>query len=581
MSNRSRIYHDQNGASEMAKRYKEVDQIYDFIRGLGPLPLELRTIKSIDFEVKRPTEASPNREPDKRDKPRRRVDYRDNAWTLRRALQLNRVTCANVGPQIRRVQTVTIHRSMEQDARLTIENCDKLRAVEQVEKLPRAQSTSNIHQNRVQSKFNCRPLQSSILKPASQQFSNFSLCNPNAHTSAITTVSKRITSNQSEPSSSESSQTKSSKQVANNNKSRHISTSTSASSRANDEFQESPSERDYDTTSSSSSGRCETATSRDDAKLMRSRSSSSSRPSSRHTSELSYIKNHRRYSGSMSAQTDPVDSDAQSEHIYEQICNPENLTRPTGDDAALVSIDAYRHGKSANSRQRKSSDDNLVSSSSFINCYYGLEGARLENTSSRQRYKRAQPEASDTLTIESISSCNGKHKPTRITTTKSDRSPGVRGLCALSRGSGDKRQIVKLASVADTCRLMDEYASRNCNEPQQAKYSRRTNAIKTKSLATERLVEHPVFEVARFVAGNKSYQLQRSNENECIGCKDKSQNSSKLRISVTSLGRRLENWLSLGGTRERDNRSRTDQRSDSNCSNCSSSMYNEATNQST
>jgi len=35
---------------ELAKCYEEIDQIYDYIRGLAPLPLQLRKIKSIDFE---------------------------------------------------------------------------------------------------------------------------------------------------------------------------------------------------------------------------------------------------------------------------------------------------------------------------------------------------------------------------------------------------------------------------------------------------------------------------------------------------------------------------------------------------
>lgn len=35
---------------ELAKCYDEIDQIYDYIRGLAPLPLQLRKIKSIDFE---------------------------------------------------------------------------------------------------------------------------------------------------------------------------------------------------------------------------------------------------------------------------------------------------------------------------------------------------------------------------------------------------------------------------------------------------------------------------------------------------------------------------------------------------
>lgn len=35
---------------ELAKCYDEIDQIYDYIRGLAPLPLNLRKIKSIDFE---------------------------------------------------------------------------------------------------------------------------------------------------------------------------------------------------------------------------------------------------------------------------------------------------------------------------------------------------------------------------------------------------------------------------------------------------------------------------------------------------------------------------------------------------
>lgn len=37
-------------APELAKCYDEIDQIYDYIRGLAPLPMQLRKIKSIDFE---------------------------------------------------------------------------------------------------------------------------------------------------------------------------------------------------------------------------------------------------------------------------------------------------------------------------------------------------------------------------------------------------------------------------------------------------------------------------------------------------------------------------------------------------
>jgi hypothetical protein len=39
-----------NGRQELAKCYEEIDQIYDYIRGLAPLPPNLRKIKAIDFE---------------------------------------------------------------------------------------------------------------------------------------------------------------------------------------------------------------------------------------------------------------------------------------------------------------------------------------------------------------------------------------------------------------------------------------------------------------------------------------------------------------------------------------------------
>lgn len=539
------VQHDQRGAAEIAKCYQEVDQIYDFIRGLAPLPLELRRIKSIDFECERSKRSSDSQKPiktisnaDKQstkaepttdshnnrgDQLRSRAKSRDSANLFRRLLPL-KVTGGNVGPQIKKVESL----AMDKTSEVTQQVCERLspqlqaksrqdkhRAIEPI-KLPRAQSTSNLHQTRqLQTTSHRRHLISSNLKPTSQQqVSNLLLWNPNVplklssatrptsmviqtlptpssshlkrpqligskplgigdrfsssirmidnasqptsmstsptqldddnhespinkrhnfdlnlvrrhrasrnvtsspksqtssklHPSAAsissdaestsssnsvsetqstssnssldqqvkkgdhmqssasidtssssssadtTTASSSESSSQSDTTNSSSSksesefepelsQKKSFTEATKNKKRKQISTTTSASSRAN-EIEKSPSDYENDTTSFMSSDRCETPASRDDAKLVESRSSSSGRPSSpQTTNQRSDIKSRRRHSRSTPS-TQVVADDVQSEHIYEQIPALKNLAPPNRDDHDQSQASSHRH----------------------------------------------------------------------------------------------------------------------------------------------------------------------------------------------------------------------------------------------
>lgn len=143
-------------ANELAKCYQEIDQIYDYIRGLAPLPLELRKIKWIDFEKE---------EKMSRERRQHQLTTMQHQHQLqqraivgeqppsKRLLAL-RVTGGSVTPQVKRVESFNLnqhHLSSDPTAVAgSMKNARSRQAtpppnpmLESVIRLPRAQSGSS------------------------------------------------------------------------------------------------------------------------------------------------------------------------------------------------------------------------------------------------------------------------------------------------------------------------------------------------------------------------------------------------------------------------------------------------------
>lgn len=154
-------------ATELAKCYEEVDQIYDYIRGLAPLPLELRKIKSIDFEhlekfdrLRRErhqyakNQANPAVESSNFGKvrydstqSRGQTKPRESHNLLKRLLPL-KVTGGTVGPLIKRVESFSLNQNSQTSTSTSANPATRSKQTIEPIKLPRAQSTSNLHKTR-------------------------------------------------------------------------------------------------------------------------------------------------------------------------------------------------------------------------------------------------------------------------------------------------------------------------------------------------------------------------------------------------------------------------------------------------
>lgn len=152
-------------ANELAKCYEEIDQIYDYIRGLAPLPPELRKIKWIDFEQQEKLERAAKQlaaennlkaqqqqlqshRHQQQHQPQhvhQKQQHSNDIPTSNGRLVPLKVTGGSVTPQVKRVESL----NMNHDPTTSTSRSDRQQQqqiVDQIEsiKLPRAQSDKNI-----------------------------------------------------------------------------------------------------------------------------------------------------------------------------------------------------------------------------------------------------------------------------------------------------------------------------------------------------------------------------------------------------------------------------------------------------
>lgn len=161
---------------ELAKCYDEIDQIYDYIRGLAPLPMQLRKIKSIDFEqldrekrlqleararqrdqpayqapkqaeAARPKQKVRQREASTADEPLREPEVAPPAAGLRveGPLPIRVTTTSDKRPTVKRVESLNLGASAELRARQRPAYLISSPQRGQLFRLPRAHSTSTLN----------------------------------------------------------------------------------------------------------------------------------------------------------------------------------------------------------------------------------------------------------------------------------------------------------------------------------------------------------------------------------------------------------------------------------------------------